>query len=116
MHQESYPWKFHTLLAALGFVPIACLCFALFGWMSLQLSTRVVVLPAIGLALLIGLRYPTLGWIALQGLVVGMLATAIYDLVRLAFVLSAAWRWATRGHRRSGATCGATWAMAVRRV
>jgi hypothetical protein len=91
MQQESYSWKFHALLAALGFVPIACLCFALFGWMSLQLSTRVVVLPAIGLALLVGLRYPTLGSIALQGLVVGMLATAIYDLVRLTFVLAGAW-------------------------
>jgi hypothetical protein len=91
MQQASYSWKFHAMLAALGFVPIGCLCFALFGWMSLQFSTRVVVLPALAMALIVGLRYPTLGWLALQGLGVGMLATAIYDLVRLTFVLSGAW-------------------------
>lgn len=91
MHHERYSWKSHALLAALGFVPIGCLCLALFGWMPLQLSTRIGVLPAIGLALVLGLRFPTLGRLALQGMVVGMLATAIYDTLRLAFVAAGAW-------------------------
>jgi hypothetical protein len=79
------------VLAAIGFVPIACLCLALFGWLSLEQSTRLLVLPAAGLAVLLCLHYPGLGRLALQGLVVGMLATAVYDTVRLAFVAAGAW-------------------------
>src|SRR5215212_7168907 len=84
-------WIARALLAALGFVPIGCLCLALFGWLPLPLGTRAIVLPAIALALGVSLYVPSLGRLALRGLLAGMLATAIYDLLRFGFVLSGAW-------------------------
>jgi hypothetical protein len=84
-------WIARALLAALGFVPIGCLCLALFGWLPLPLGTRAIVLPAMALALGVSLYVPSLGRLALRGLLAGMLATAIYDLLRFGFVLSGAW-------------------------
>jgi hypothetical protein len=70
-----------------GFVPIGCLCLALFGLLPLVLSARLVVLPLSGLAVLARARHRSLGRSALLGLAVGIVATGVYDLFRLALVL-----------------------------
>ncbi len=76
----------------LGFVPIGCLCLALFGWVSLVLSVRLLVLLLSGLAIAVGARHPDLGRQALQGLCAGIAATAVYDVLRLSVVFCGGWR------------------------
>lgn len=79
------------MLIALGWVPIAALCLALFGVMPLDVSARFVVLPAAVLAIAIGWRYPECGRVALVGFVAGLVATAAYDVTRLALVGVGVW-------------------------
>jgi len=79
------------VLALLGFVPIGSLCIALFGLVPLYITARFVVLPVAAVVIALGLRYPPIGRLALLGLIAGVAATATYDLVRLAFVLSGKW-------------------------
>lgn len=79
------------LFAIVGFVPIGSLCLALFGLMPLHLSTRFAVLPAAAFGTWLGMRYPRIGWLAFCGLLGGMVATAIYDTIRFAFVWSGVW-------------------------
>jgi len=81
----------HLFFLAMGFVPIGCLCIALFEWVPLFLSARFVVLPAAALTLVVGLRQPAFGRRALSGLLAGMVACAVYDVARLAFVWAGAW-------------------------
>jgi hypothetical protein len=78
-------------LGMIGFAPIAALCAALFGVLPLHLSTRFIVLPGVALALVVGLRSPAAGRRALTGLVVGIVATAVYDCLRLAGVAAGLW-------------------------
>ena len=80
-----------VLFALMGFVPIGSLCIALFGLVPLYLSARFVVLPICVLLIALGLRYRALGRAALLGFVAGVTATGVYDLVRLALVLSGRW-------------------------
>lgn len=49
------------VLAALGLAPIGALCIALFGLVPLHVSARWLVLPALGLAIALGLAYPRWG-------------------------------------------------------
>lgn len=79
------------LLALLGFVPIGSLCIALFGLVPLYITARFVVLPVAAVVVALGLRHPLIGRLALLGFIAGVAATATYDLVRLAFVLSGRW-------------------------
>src|SRR5690349_18239608 len=79
------------VLALLGFVPIGSLCIALFGLVPLYVTARFVVLPVAMLVIALGLRYRVLGRLALLGFIAGVAATATYDLVRLAFVVSGKW-------------------------
>ncbi len=79
------------LLGGLGFVPISCLSLALIGVVPLYVSAPLLVLPATMLALALGLALPGLGRQALGGLVAGMGATLVYDLLRLIFVLTGIW-------------------------
>ncbi|HYO57091.1 hypothetical protein [Archangium sp.] len=76
---------------AMGFVPIGSLCAALFGLLPLQLGLRFVVLPLGLFTIGVGIRYPQLGRLALRGLLVGIVATMVYDLVRLSFVMAGTW-------------------------
>jgi len=80
-----------ALFALLGFTPIGSLCLALFGAVPLPLSALFLVLPASGLAITLGIRNPRLGQLAAQGLIAGIVATAVYDLLRLSFVLTGTW-------------------------
>ncbi len=79
------------LFLMMGFVPIGSLCIALFGLVPLHLSAQFVVLPAAGFAILLGARYPHLGRLALLGFLAGMIATAVYDIIRFASVWAFAW-------------------------
>jgi hypothetical protein len=83
--------ELRLLLAFLGFVPIGCLCLALFGWVPLVLSVRLLVLPLSGLAIAVGARHPDLGRQALLGLCAGIAATAVYDMLRLSVVFCGGW-------------------------
>lgn len=81
----------HLFFMAVGFVPIGCLCAALFGILPLQLGALFVALPCCVLAVAVGIRYPRAGGLALRGLIAGILATMVYDVARLSFVMAGAW-------------------------
>lgn len=80
-----------VLFAVLGFVPIMSLCAALFGWVPLHVSVKVLVLPALAAAIALGLARPAWGRIALMGFLAGLVATAAYDVTRLALVWVGVW-------------------------
>jgi hypothetical protein len=80
------------VLTLLGFVPIASLCMALFQFVSLHATLTLLILPSLLIAGLVASRYPTLGLEALLGLMAGMIATGLYDLVRLGFIVAGMWR------------------------
>ena len=71
-------------VVGVGFLPIACLALALGGWLSLQLTTLTVLLPAwLAMGAIAAFRPP---WGKVLGLVLlaGMSATLVYDVARLA--------------------------------
>jgi hypothetical protein len=89
-HRQMFPLS-HLFFMAAGFVPIGSLCAALFGILPLQLGALFVVLPSCLLAVAVGIRDPKAGRLALRGLVAGILATMVYDVIRLSFVMAGAW-------------------------
>ncbi len=88
-----WAWSSRILLvfAIIGFVPIGCLCAALFGILPLHLTVRWVVLPFTILTMLVALYYRDAGQRALYGLLAGMAATLIYDIARMVFVAAGLW-------------------------
>ena len=76
---------------AFGFAAITSLGVALAGAVPLPYGFRYAVIPAFTAMLLIGLRYPAWGKRALIGLVAGMIATGIYDILRLGLMLAGLW-------------------------
>src|SRR5688500_15412062 len=88
-----WAWSSRMLLvfAIMGFVPIGCLCAALFGILPLHLTVRWVVLPSTLLTVLVALCYREAGQRALSGLLAGMAATLIYDTARMVFVAAGLW-------------------------
>lgn len=88
-----WAWSSRILLvfAIMGFVPIGCLCGALFGILPLHLTVRWVVLPATLLTVLVALCYRDAGRRALGGLLAGIAATLIYDTARMGFVAAGLW-------------------------
>ena len=88
----SNPSLFPRLLfLAFGFAAITSLGVALAGAVPLPYGFRYAVIPAFTAMLLIGLRYPAWGKRALIGLVAGMIATGIYDILRLGLMLAGLW-------------------------
>jgi hypothetical protein len=79
------------IFAGLGFVPIVSLAVALFGWVPLHVSARWLVLPAVPLAIALGLWRPVWGRRALLGFLAGIVATGAYDATRLALVWAGVW-------------------------
>jgi hypothetical protein len=71
-----------------GFVPILSLSLALQDIAPLHVTAPVAVIPSTCLALLLGIRRPEWGRRALAGLLSGIVAVALYDVVRLSFVFS----------------------------
>ena len=76
---------------AFGFAAITSLGVALAGAVPLPYGFRYAVIPAFAVMVLIGLRYPAWGKRALIGLVAGMIATGIYDILRIGLMFAGLW-------------------------
>jgi hypothetical protein len=76
---------------ALGFAAITSLGVALAGMVPLPYGLRYAVVPAVAIMVLLSLRYPGWGKRALIGLVAGMIATAIYDILRIGLMFAGLW-------------------------
>jgi hypothetical protein len=76
---------------AFGFAAITSLGVALSGAVPLPYGFHYAVIPAYAVMLLLGLRYPAWGRRALLGLVAGMIATAIYDALRIGLMFTGLW-------------------------
>jgi hypothetical protein len=88
----SNPSLFPRLLyLAFGFAAITSLGVALAGAVPLPYGFHYAVIPAFTIMFLLGLRYPAWGKRALIGLVAGMIATGIYDILRLGLMLAGLW-------------------------
>jgi len=74
-----------------GFVPVSSISANLWQWMPLHIAAKYVVLPLALLSVLLGLSFQNCGRLALAGLGAGIVATAGYDLSRLAFVQMGLW-------------------------
>lgn len=79
------------LFFAIGFAPIAALCFALFGFVPLHLSAKFFVLPALAFGVYLGFRHRPWGRLALAGFLAGVVATGAYDVLRLGLVWAGMW-------------------------
>jgi hypothetical protein len=80
-----------VLYLALGFAAITSLGVALAGVVPLPYGLRYAVVPAVAVLLLLSLRYPAWGKRALIGLVAGMIATGIYDILRIGLMFAGLW-------------------------
>ena len=76
---------------ALGFAAITSLGVALAGMVPLPYGLRYAVVPAVAIMVLLSLRYSGWGKRALIGLVAGMIATAIYDILRIGLMFAGLW-------------------------
>jgi hypothetical protein len=88
----SNPSLFPRLLyLALGFAAITSLGVALAGLVPLPYGLRYAVIPAVVIMVALGLRYPAWGKRALLGLVAGMIATGVYDILRIGLMFAGLW-------------------------
>jgi hypothetical protein len=76
---------------AFGFAAITSLGVALAGAVPLPYGFHYAVIPAYALMVLLGLCYPAWGKRALIGLVAGMIATGIYDILRISLMFAGLW-------------------------
>jgi hypothetical protein len=76
---------------AFGFAAITSLGVALSGAVPLPYGFHYAVIPAYTVMLLVGLRHPAWGKRALLGLVAGMIATGIYDVLRIGLMFAGLW-------------------------
>ena len=76
---------------AFGFAAITSLGVALTGAVPLPYGFHYAVIPAYAVMVLLGLRYPAWGKRALIGLVAGMIATGIYDILRIGLMFAGLW-------------------------
>jgi hypothetical protein len=88
----SNPSLFPRLLyLAFGFAAITSLGVALTGAVPLPYGFHYAVIPAYTVMALVGLRYPAWGKRALIGLVAGMIATGVYDILRIGLMFAGLW-------------------------
>jgi hypothetical protein len=76
---------------AFGFFAITSLGAALAGLVPLPYLFHFAVIPAYAIMALIGLRYPAWGKRALLGLLAGMIATGVYDILRIGLMFAGLW-------------------------
>jgi len=79
------------LFLALGFAAITSLAAAYSEMIPLPEGARFVLIPAVACILLVGLRHRTWGRRALVGWLAGIIATGIYDMLRLGLVAVGMW-------------------------
>jgi hypothetical protein len=80
-----------AIYLAFGFAAITSLGVALTGAVPLPYGFHYAVIPAYAVMTLVGLRYPAWGKRALLGLVAGMIATGIYDILRIGLMFAGLW-------------------------
>jgi hypothetical protein len=76
---------------AFGFAAITSLGASLAGLAQLPYLFHFAVIPAYAIMALIGLRYPAWGKRALLGLLAGMIATGVYDILRIGLMFAGLW-------------------------
>jgi len=76
---------------AIGFSPITALAVAIIGLLPLSIATLTIVLPATVLGVALALRFPRYGKLALQGLIIGLIAVFLYDCMRVPFIIAGVW-------------------------
>ena len=76
---------------AFGFAAITSLGASLAGLAQLPYLFHFAVIPAYAIMILIGLRYPAWGKRALLGLLAGMIATGVYDILRIGLMFAGLW-------------------------
>lgn len=76
-----------AIIFCIGFTPITALAFALMGICSLSLGTLILVVPAITLALTLGCYHGDHGKLMRRGYLMGIIAVACYDCVRIPFTM-----------------------------
>jgi hypothetical protein len=79
------------LYLPVGFAAITVLAFAYAEALPLPYGMRYAVLPAAGAIILVSLRYPAWGRRALLGWTAGVIATGIYDMLRIGLVFAGLW-------------------------
>src|SRR5262245_38974075 len=88
-------WQLDAILGAayfaIGFAPIAALAISLMGFLPLSVSAPALVGPAAALGLVLGLRFPRYGALALKGFAIGVAAVTIYDAMRVPLILLGLW-------------------------
>ena len=80
-----------AIYLAFGFVAITSLGVALTGAVPLPYGFHYAVIPGYTIMLLVGLRYPAWGKRALLGLLAGMIATGLYDVLRIGLMFAGLW-------------------------
>jgi len=76
---------------AIGFSPITALAIAIMGLLPLSITTLSLVLPATMLGVALALLFPGYGKLALQGLIIGLIAVFLYDCMRVPFIIAGVW-------------------------
>jgi hypothetical protein len=85
---SMYP---RLVFLVLGYAAITSLAFAYAEAIPLPITASLVVIPAAGVIYNMGMRYPDWGRRALVGWISGIVATIIYDCLRLALVKVGIW-------------------------
>jgi hypothetical protein len=80
-----------AVYVAFGFAAITSLGVALTGAVPLPYGFHYAVIPAYAVMALLGLRYPAWGKRALLGLLAGMIATGVYDILRIGLMFAGLW-------------------------
>lgn len=76
----------------LGFAPIASLSLSTFNLVPLHVSGPLIVLPAIAVAVALGLRFREYAPILVRGFLLGLISVSVYDLTcRFPFVAMGVW-------------------------
>ena len=75
----------------IGFSPITALAMAIFGILPLPVATLLIVLPATLVGIVLALRFPAYGKLALKGLFIGLVAVFLYDCMRVPFIITGIW-------------------------
>lgn len=77
-----------TLIAGIGFAPISALALSLMGVFTLPVATLVLVMPALAAAVALCRHRRGCARLMRRGFVMGMVAVACYDAVRLPFTMA----------------------------
>lgn len=75
------------MMFGIGFAPISALAMALMGIFTLPFATLLLVIPALAIAVGLSCCHPSYGRLMLRGYLMGIIAVACYDCVRIPFTM-----------------------------